>query len=124
MIREIASWALGGMVAAPCHIASGFTMTALSEGVKHLTKQLESKEVTEMEHTGVGIGPMDPLNAMMNECLSMARGLYGISRSMHDGGNPSLTESQESELREIESRLERLMGGRRWRSRWHRRCCS
>ena len=124
MILEVASWALGGMVAAPCHIASGFTMTALSEGVKHLAKQLESKEVTEMEHTGVGIGPADPLNAMMNECLSMARGLYGISRSMRLDGSPSLTESQESELREIESRLERLMGGRRWRSRWHPRCSS
>ena len=124
MIPELASWMLGGAIAAPYHIASGFAVTALSEGMKHLTKQLETEEVTEMEHTELGMEHINPLTRMMNECLSMARGLYGISTNMHLGDCPTMSETQRDELRAIEYRLEKLMEGHRWQCRWHLRCSS
>lgn len=124
MIPELASWMLGGVIAAPCHIASGFAIAFLSEGTKHFTKQLETEEVTEMEHTELGMGPVNPLNRMMIECMGMARGLYRISRDMHPGDCPTMSETQRDELRDIESRLEKLMEGHRWQCRWHHRCYS
>lgn len=124
MIPEIASWMLGSVLAAPFHMVTGFTVTALSEGTKHLSKQLDSEEVKEMEPTNAGVGHTNPLDAMMGECLDMALGLYGISRSIHIGSGPSLTEAQDCELRDIEARLERLMGVHRWPCRWHRPCSS
>ena len=58
------------------------------------------------------------------QALDMALGLYGISRSIHIGSGPSLTEAQDCELRDIEARLERLMGVHRWPCRWQRPCSS
>ena len=121
---DLASWMLGGALAAPCHTALGVAMTAVSEGNKRLRKHLETQEVTDMECTELGFGPADPMEGMKNDCLIMTRELFGIYRTLCLRGNPTMTEVQIEELADIEARLEKLMEGRRWRRLLPLRCSS
>lgn len=124
MMLDLASWMLGGALAAPCHTALGVAVTAVSECNKRLRKHLETEEVTEMERTELGFGPADPMEGMKNDCLSMTRELFGIYRTLCLKDDPMMTDVQMEELADIETRLEKLMEGRRWRYPSHPRCSS